>query len=112
MEKEEIEKEINKLKNFKRKIEYNYPDKQNARKVKSEIILFNHLFTSEYNYAQSFYRKNSYAEIDITDGIEYLERYINSKLKKKDDEYFTRGIKRINLGIEHIIDDLERKINL
>jgi hypothetical protein len=110
MEKEEIEKEINKLKNFQRKFNLSYADKKDARKLISEITKFNHLFTSEYIHAQPFYRKNMFAEIDITDGINDLNSYLESKIKEKDDNYCIRGSERINSGIGHIISSLEMKI--
>ena len=108
--KQEIEKEITKLKTFKSKFNLKHADKSDARKLLSEINTFNRLFKSEYTYAQPFYSKSTYAKTDIDDGIEDLERYIESKLKEKDDKYCVRGFEKIYSSLNSIISSLEDKI--
>jgi hypothetical protein len=109
--KELILEEIKKLKKLKSKWNIGYPDKEDVRNLLQELNKFNYFFSSQYIYAIPYFKKNSSAEVDITDGIEALQQYSKSNLKTKDDQYFYKGIENIQLGLNSIISSLERIIN-
>lgn len=85
--------------------------KYNAANIITKIGQFNHSFSLSYPIASKYYIRNETNEIDVTDGIEALEYYLDSKLKRKDDHNFSRGIEKIIDGLNGIKSQLEREVN-
>ncbi len=107
MSPQKINSEIEKLQKIKKDWLRTYARKDSAHELLGKISIFNHTFFVQFPAASKFYNKNSDAEIYITDGIEDLEQYANSKLKQKDDKYFYSGIKNIERGLERLIHHLQ-----
>lgn len=104
-----LEEEISELKIIKNEWFNTNCDKSSARSLLSKVKLFNHTFNVKFKTAERFYHEDSFAEIDITDGIEDLEIYLKSKLKVKDDKYFYRSLNKFRDGLETLIFNLESK---
>lgn len=109
MASEEINSEIEKLQNIKNDWSRTYIGKDNAHELLRQISRFNHTFSVQFPNASMFYYRNSESEIYVSDGIESLEQYANSKLKQKDDKYFYSGIRNIEMGLELLIYLLQRE---
>lgn len=109
--KEEIELEIKELESLKRKTNKRHADKRDAFEISSELGSFKFLVNSKYKHGSKYFPLNGTAEIDITDAIEDLDYYSNSKLKRKDDHYFYSGIKKCQRGLEHIIWNLKQELS-
>lgn len=106
---QEIQKEIKELEKTKMKWSSTRMNKIAVSDLLSDIRMFNHTFTAKYKHAQEFYFQNSFAEIDITDGIEELKIYLRSKLKIKDNRSYYIGTEKIKDGINSIIIKLKDK---
>jgi hypothetical protein len=111
METENIKSEIEELKRIKSKWSYTLMDKPRIRDLLSSISIFNHTFSVNFPNAVKHYKRNSFAEINITDGISELKMYANSDLKKKDDHYFHEGLRNVTNGIQKIIVSLESELS-
>lgn len=107
---ENIISEIEELNRIKSKWSHTFMDKPRARDLLLSIRNFNHTFSADFPNAVKHYKRNSSAEINITDGIEELEKYANSNLKKKDDHYFDDGLRHLTNGIQKIIASLENEL--
>ncbi len=107
---EQINNEIKQLKAVLSKIDTTRISKQNASDLRSFIGTFNHMFSVNHPLSVNHYRRNQFNEINVTDGLEDLERYSASKLKQKDDHYFWDGKERLSNGIKGIIRNLENDI--
>lgn len=110
MEKEKIQSEIDELKKIRSKWSYTFMDKPRVNDLLSSISIFHHMFSSDFPNAVKHYKRNSFAEINITEGISELKMYANSNLKKKDDHYFHEGLRNITNGIQKIIVSLESEL--
>lgn len=107
---EEINNEIKQLKTVLTKIATTKISKQSASDLSSLMRIFNHTFTVRFPISIKHYEKNCSNEIDVTDGLEDIEQYSESKLKQKDDHYFWNGKEKLSNGIKGIIRDLENDI--
>jgi hypothetical protein len=110
MEKENIQSEINELEKIRSKWSYTSMNKAKTNDLLSTISIFNHTFSLEFPNAIKYYKRNSPAEILISDGISELKMFADSNLKKKDDHYFHEGLKNVTYGIKRIIMSLENEI--
>lgn len=108
MEGSEKEIEIEKLEAFKRQIRRTRISKQAAHSILRDLSVFNTTFWKEYPLLVELYRRNSTAEIYISDGTTELEQYANSKLVRKDDHYFYSGVENVTRGIDYLIIELNR----
>lgn len=104
---EEIEDEIARLERLAGRWNARHPDKRSAFDISIELSNFIHTLKVNFPHASRYYVPNRIAEIHFTDGKENLDYYQNSKLKKKDDPYFYRGIKDIQFGMKDLIRDLK-----
>ena len=107
MDNKQYTREIDELERTKRAWSRTRKDKQAVRDLLSSIGVFNHVFTARFTLAQSYYNRNDLAEIEITDGINDLEHYAESKLKQKDDRYYYSGMSHIQRRIDTIINRLK-----
>ena len=110
MDKKAIENEIVELKKVKSLWTRTMLNKSQVRDLVTKIGIFNHTFSVKFPNSVEHYRKNRFAEIQITDAISELEHYSKSKLKQKDNHYFYDGMKNLKWGIDTIISKLEREI--
>ena len=105
-----IQNEINELIKIRSKWINTIKSKSQANVLVTEIKVVNHTFDGNFPNAIESKKRNSFAEINISDGIFNLKQYANSKLKNKDEHYFDDGIKNIRNGIDEIINYLENQI--
>jgi hypothetical protein len=112
MDKENIKKEISDLKKIKNNWFYTQKNKSDVWKLISDIQIFNHTFSVNFPNSVKYYERNSFAEINISDGIKELRIYSNSKLKVKDDIYYLEGIKNVTNGLHKIILSLKEELNM
>lgn len=105
-----IEQEIKELKKIKTQWKKTIINKSQTQNLVNKIGVFNHTFSINFPNSAKHYRNNGFAEIHITDGISELEHYSKSKLKKKDNPYFYKGMKNIEWGIDTIISHLQKEI--
>jgi hypothetical protein len=110
MEKEAIQNEIKQLLKIQSKWANTLKHKSEANSLISEISIFKHMLSTDFPNSAKYFKRNSSAEINFTDGISELRRYSQSKLKVKDDVYFTDGIKNICYGISNLIIELKMEI--
>lgn len=106
----EIEKQIKELRIIKSEWLMTRMQKSKVHDLVNKIKMFNHTFSVNFPTAVKYYRRNSFPEINITDGIGELNNYSNSKLKQKDNHYFHEGITNVTNGIQKIIDSLENDL--
>lgn len=111
MEKENIENEIKELGKLANQWSNTPKLKSKAHNLISDIQIFKHTFSVNFPNSVKYFKRNSSAEINFTDGISELKKYSDSKLKVKDDVFFNEGIKNITYGIQNIITELKMEIN-
>ncbi|MEX2566477.1 MAG: hypothetical protein WD431_11085, partial [Cyclobacteriaceae bacterium] len=109
MKNQQIETEIEKLKKISRDWHRTRQDKNSAHILLRSISRFNQSFRSEFPSLCDYYVRNSPAEVYITDGIENLEIYANSQLKRKDNDKFEKGLGDVIEGIDMLILKLEEQ---
>jgi hypothetical protein len=102
--------EIEKLKKIKLEWLKTDMNKGQAQNLVSKIDNFIHTLPVNFPNSTKYYKKNLYAEINLTDGTSELESFAESNLKMKDNHYFNDGIRHIGYGIDKIIKDLEKDI--
>lgn len=112
MDTENIQNEIKELKKIMVKWSYTQKNRSEAWNLISEIEIFNHMFSSSFPSSVKYYKRNSRAEICMTDGIQELRIYSNSKLKIKDDVYFYDGLRNVNNALLNIIHELNEELDL
>jgi hypothetical protein len=110
MERSEKEIELEKLEFFKRQITRTRMSKHAAHSILRDLSAFNTTFWKEYPLLTEYYKRNSTAEIYISDGTTELEQYANSKLVRKDDRYFDAGIRNVIQGLDFLIFHLNEDV--
>lgn len=109
--KQKITEELKTLKELIYKIKSTKLDKTEARDLKFIITRFNESFSINFPASKSYYIKNRLNEVNISDGLDDLDKYISSNLKQKDNHYFYSGVNKIKNGITDIIEKLGKSID-
>jgi hypothetical protein len=110
MENNAILKEIEGLKKIKTSWTTKRIDKIVANDLIIEIKHFLSSFKHNFPHASKYYHYQSMSGINFYDGLNDLEHYSESKLKKKDDYYFNKGKDNIINGLEDLIYNLENEL--
>lgn len=98
--------EVGLLKAIRSKWQKTGQNKQSARDLMAEIAKFRLTYADDFKLIHPYFEgATSY----FSDANKALLKFAESKLKQKDDHYFTEGINKLKQGLNYLIAQMEKE---